>query len=172
MGGRINKYKHSFYPQTLESWNKLDPIIRQAASLSKFKVDLLSLIRFPKKSVFNILDPKGLKRLFQLRVELSPLKYHKKEFRDTPSDTCRCQVSAETTEHFLIHCGLYTVARHSMFQVINPILASNGLHLQNKSLTTFLLYGNETLSFDVNKTVLKATLEFIHRSTRFDIANE
>ena len=98
-----------FYPETLESWNKLVPAIRQATSLSKFKADVLPLIRFPKKSVFEIHDPKGLKRLFQLRVELSPLKYHKTGFRDTPSDICSCQVSAETTEHFLIHCGLYIV---------------------------------------------------------------
>ena len=174
MGGRINQYKHSFYPDALQSWNALDPAIRQTASLSKFKKDVLSLIRSPKKSFFNIHDPKGLKRLFQLRVGLSPLKQHKKRkgFRDTPSDICECLLAAETTEHFLIHCGLYTVARHRMFQVINPILASNALHLQNESLVKFLLYGDDALTFDENKAVVTSTLKFIHNSTRFDIANE
>ena len=79
---------------------------------------------------------------------------------------------AETTEHFLIHCGLYTVQRHDMFQVINPILASNGLHLQNELLVIFLLYGNDALTFDENKAVLNATLKFIQKSARFDIENE
>ena len=65
MGGRINQYQHSFYPEALESWNKLDPNIRQVASLSKFRRDVFSLIRFPKKGMFNIHDPKGLRRLFQ-----------------------------------------------------------------------------------------------------------
>ena len=102
------------------------------------------------------------------------MKYHKKRkgFKDTPSDICSCHVSSETTEHFLIHCGLYTVARHAMLQVINPILASNGLHLQNELLANLLLYGNDALTFDENKAVLTATLKFIQKSTRFDIENE
>ena len=170
MGGRINQYKYSFYPEALHSWNSLDPVIRQAASLSKFKKDVLSFIRFPKKSIFTIHDPIGLKRLFQLRVELSHLKEHKKRkgFRDTPSDTCECQMYSETTEHFLLHCGLYTVARHGMFRVINPIMVTNALNLQNELLVKFLLYGNDALTFDENKAVLTATLEFIHGTTRFD----
>ena len=173
-GGRINQYKFSFYPDALQSWNSLDPVIRQAVSLSKFKADVQSLIRYPKKSFFNTHDPIGLKRLFQLRVQLSPLKHHKKRkgFIDTPSDICSCQLSAETTEHFLIHCGLYIVARHTLFQVINPILAVNGLYLHNELLVNFLLYGNEALSFDENKAALTATMKFIQNSTRFDKKNE
>ena len=174
MGGRIDQYKNSFYPQALQSWNSLDPIIRQTVSLSKFKKDVLGLIRFPKKSIFNINDPKYLRRLFQLRVGLSPLKEHKKRkgFIDTPSDTCSCQMSAETTEHFLIHCGLYTIARHGMFQVINPLIALHGLEFQNELLANFLLYGDTALSLEENKATLTATLAFIKQSSRFEIENE
>ena len=66
----------------------------------------LKLIRPPKKNVFNIHDPKNMKRLFQLRVGLNPLRHHKKRhnFKDTMSDICRCEMSIETTEHFLVYC--------------------------------------------------------------------
>ena len=51
-------------------------------------------------------------------------------------------------------------------------MASNGLHLADKSLVNFLLYDNDTLNFEENKSVLTATLKFIHESSRFDIENE
>ena len=113
--------------------------------------------------------------MFQLRVGLSPLRRHKmkKHFRDTPTDVCGCQLSAETTEHFLIHCSLFTEARNSMFRVINPILQLNGVHLLNdETLGKLLLYGSDTLTVEENKAVLSATLKFIHESTRFDPVNE
>ena len=82
-------------------------------------------------------------------------------------------MSAETTAHFLVYCNLYTEVRNVMLQVINPILESNGLRLPNDDLfVKFLLYGQYTLSIEENKTMLNATLEYIHESTRFDIANE
>ena len=43
-----------------------------------FKSNALKLIRPEKKNVFNIHDPKGMKRLFQLRVGLSALRDHLK----------------------------------------------------------------------------------------------
>ena len=43
-----------------------------------------------------------MKRLFQLRIGLSPLKHKKRHnFKDTPIDTCCCQFFTETTEHFV-----------------------------------------------------------------------
>ena len=94
-------------------WNEIGPILRQVPSLSIFKSNVLKLIRPQKKNVFNIYDPEGTESLFQLRVGLSPLRYHKKHhnFTDSPSDTCICGMSVETTEHFLIYCNLYNEVR-------------------------------------------------------------
>ena len=168
---RTTSYSNSFYPHAVKIWNELDPKLRQTTSLSVFKSDILKLIRPQKKNIFNIHDPKGTKRLFQLRVCLSPLRHHKKHhhFKDTPTDTCFCGTSAETTAHFLCYCELYTEIRRNMFQVINPILALNDLHLTNDDMfVKFLLYGHEGLSFHVNYAVINATLKYIDQSCRFD----
>ena len=78
-------------------------------------------------------------------------------------------MSIETTEHFLIYCDLYAGVRIEMFQVINPILQCNDLNLLNDgSLVKFLLYGHETLSAELNTAVLTVTVNYIHKSTRFD----
>ena len=130
------------------------------------------MVRFSKKSIFDIHNTKCIKRLYQLRVGLSPLRHHKmrKGFRDTPTDICRCLRSPETTEHYLIHCDLYTEPRINLFHVITPILESHGLNLHGDLLINLLLYGNNTLSYDENKAILTATLTFILKSTRFETA--
>ena len=130
------------------------------------------MVRFSKKSIFDIHNTKGIKRLYQLRV--GPLRHHKmrKGFADTPTDIWLCLRSPETTEHYLIHCDLYTEPRINMFHVINPILESHGLYLHGDLLINLLLYGNNTVSYDDNKAILTATLKFIIQSTRFETVNE
>ena len=172
---RTTSYMNSFYPHAVKIWNELGPELIHSASLSIFKSNIQKLIRPSKKSWFNIHDPKGIKRLFQLRVGLSPLRHHKKhhKFKDTPTSSCSCQMSSETTEHFLLHCVLYTEARNTMFQVINPILEPYGLLLpRNDVLSNLLLYGHDTLNVDDNTAVLTETLKFINNSKRFDIVSE
>ena len=67
-----------------------------------------------------------MKRLFQLRVRLSPLIHHKKlhYFKDTMSDICCCEMSIETTGHFLVYCDFYAEVRNNTFLAINPLLES------------------------------------------------
>ena len=69
----------------------------------------------------------------------------------------------ETTE------PLFTVVRNNTHLVINSLLESNRLSLHNDvMLVKFLLYGHETLSVEDNRAVLTATLNYIHKSARFD----
>ena len=75
---RTISYMNSFYPNAIIIWNIIGPELRKATSLNSFKSNILKLIRPPKKKVFNIHDPKGIKMLFQLRVGLSPLNHHKR----------------------------------------------------------------------------------------------
>ena len=133
------------------------------------------MIRPTKKSIFNTHDPKGIRRLFQLRVALSPLREHKfrKIFKDTPSSICSCRLEGETTEHFLFRCTNYVEARNTMMQVINAILEDKNLHFTNNEMFgKFLLYGHDTFTENENVAVLKATLKYIHDSMRFQPVNE
>ena len=58
-----NFFKNSFFPSTVIEWNKLDPNLRSAASLSVFKKSLLKFIRPSPNSVFNCRNGKGIKYL-------------------------------------------------------------------------------------------------------------
>ena len=61
-------------------------------------------------------DPLGLWHLFQLRVGLSNLRYHKKchNFFDNPSGKCLCNHDIEDTNHFLFSCPLFAFRRATL----------------------------------------------------------
>ena len=162
----------SFYPNCLSEWNKLEPELRLAPSIAVFKKKLLSIIRPPAKSVYGIHDPKGLCYLTQLRVGLSKLNFHKfkHNFRDTINPMCPTSDGVEDTEHFLLLCPFFDVQRQDLLAGIVELLQPFVLitDLSNDALIHLLLYGDQDLSYDLNKQILELTLRFIHEIGRFD----
>ena len=79
MNSNINhlRYMSSFFPDATTSWNNVIAHLNDIPSFSILKKHMLSLIRPKKKSIFGIHDHLGLRYLFQLRVGLSSLRYHK-----------------------------------------------------------------------------------------------
>ena len=167
---RNTKHRNSFFPNSISLWNNLDTIIKRSRNISIFKSSILKIIRPQKKKTFDIYDTNRLKWLFQLRVGLSPLKSHKKRhnFNDTLNDNCLCSSNSETTEHFLLKCPLFSIARVSLFNSVRTTLLSQNMFVPvGSELTKLLLYGNPLLSNSDNKTILSATLDFISNTDRF-----
>ena len=71
-------------------WNKLDPYLRKAESLSVFKTNILKFIRPPPNSVYNCHDPKGFEFLIRFNLGLSYLREHKLKhnFQGTINPLC------------------------------------------------------------------------------------
>ena len=172
MRARTEQFQSGFYPNCISEWNKLDPEIRLAPSVAVFKKKLLSIIRPPAKSVFGIHDPIGLSYLTQIRVGLSKLKFHKfrHNFRDTIDPMCPTNDGIEDTEHFLLLCPSFDIERRDLLagvsELLRPYVRINSL--PNNALIQILLYGDKDFSIDVNKNVLKLTLNFIHKTGRFN----
>ena len=65
-----------------------------------------NLLRFPH---YKVIRPPNIhnQRLFQLCVGLSPRRQNKKRhnFKDSPSGTCLCERSIESSEYFLVYCN-------------------------------------------------------------------
>ena len=98
---------------------------------------------------------------------LSKLREHKKRhnFADTPSNLCLCKTGVENTDHYLLQCPFYNSLRTIIRTNVLSILSRNELNL-DLSLN-LLLYGHDTLSYQDNRDILLATLEFILTSNRF-----
>ena len=164
---RTQRFKNTFFPDAIDSWNNIGPEIRKIETLSLFKQKLVGIIKPEKKSIFNVHSP-NLRHLFQLRGGLSALKAHKHrhKFKDTPSDACVCGNGPESTLHFLLLCPLFKISREKLFETIDPILKNLNTVLDNALLSKFLLYGNENLTPLQNRSILQATLEYIQNTKR------
>ena len=168
--GRTEKSLSSFYPNCISEWNRLDPEIRLTPSVGVFKTKLLSKICPSAKSVFGIHDPIGLSYLLQIRVGLSKLNIHKfkHNFRDTVNPMCPTNEGNEDTEHFLLLCPSFDIQRQDLLPGVSELLRPfvQIETLPNNVLVQYLLYGNEELPNDINRTILEHTLNIIHATGR------
>ena len=126
-----------------------------------------TLIRPMTKSTFGVHDPLGLRYLFQLRVNLCPLRSHKRQhnFSDTPSDVCECNLGIEDIRHFLIQCTFYAAQRVTLSVSVIDILQRNNLnHLGNQP--ELYLYGHPTLTLTDNRQILLSKIKYIKDTKR------
>ena len=165
---RTAKYTNSFFPNCVKAWNNMCDEIRNSDSLMIFKTKLFSLIRPPKKSIFDIHKPTEIKHIFRLRLGLSELKSHKKRhnFLDTPNDICSCNQASADTFHYLLRCGLFAPQRDRLLTYVQIILNKYNLVNLLDNVDVFL-YGHRNISIDDNKNILLATMKFINETGRF-----
>ena len=146
--------------------------MRLAPSIAVFKKKLLATIRPPPKPVFGIHDPIGLSYLTQLRVGLSKLNFHKLKhnFRDTINPMCPTSDGIEDTVHFLLLCPSFDVQHQDLLaenvDLLRPFLQITDT--SNDVLVQLLLYGDQDLSYDLNRKILELTLRYIRETGRFD----
>ena len=124
---KSNRYKNSFFPDAIASWNIFIKHFDDVPSFDIFKKHINSFFRPETRSIFGIHDPMDLKYLFQLRVGLSPLRSHKwrHNFADTPSELCHCNQGNEDTTHYLFSCPLYAIQRATLVASVINILQKN-----------------------------------------------
>ena len=165
-----NFFKNSFFPYCISEWNKLDPSLRNSTSVTMFKKGLLAFIRPKQFSIYNLIDPPGLKLLTRLRVNLSHLREHKfrHNFLDTLNPLCSCSLEIESTSHYLLRCPFYTNIRTALLDNISDIIGDIS-NFSDDRLTNLLLYGDNVYSVEVNASVLKNSNIFLKSSQRFDV---
>ena len=126
----------------------------------------LSLTRPEIKSTFGIHDALGLRHLFQLRVNLRPLRSHKMRlnFSDTP-ETCECNLGIEDIRHFLFECPFYAIQRVTLAgDVIDVSQRKNLSHVGNQP--EMYLYGSPPLDLIDNRQILLSTIKYVKDTSR------
>jgi len=164
---RSQRFMSSFFPDAISSWNNIITHFDDIPSVGVLRKHLLSLIRPQKKDIFAIHDPLGLRYLFQLRLGLSSLRYHKKchNFVDTPSANCLCEDGIEDTDHYLFWCPFFTAQRVTLAtSVIEILLKYNLNNLGNRS--DLYLYGHPTINIADNRKIILSTIKYIKETRR------
>ena len=165
---RTERYKNSFFPNAIYSWNIAIEQFQTMPSFYTLKNFITKLIRPSEKSTFGIYDILGIKYLFQLRLNLSPLRYHKwkHNFNDITSNKCLCDENVENTEHFLFYCSLFSSQRQILMANVRLILEKYGLGDKTHDLHLYL-YGDSYINHVDNKSILLCTINYIKSTKRF-----
>ena len=168
--GHTNRYSQSFFPYCASEWNLLSESTKFSPSLSIFKSALIKEIRPTPKKTFSIKDNHGMSLITRLRVEFSDLRDHR--FRHSfncASDTCKCDLETETTEHFLLRCPRFSLPRVCLLNTIGETLeVPDIVFAPDDKLCRIMLFGSEDHSDDINNTLLNTTIRFIRATKRFD----
>ena len=144
--------------------------MRNTPSINVFKKKILKFILLGPNKVFNIYNSHGLKFLTSLRLCLSHLRGDKfnHNFSDCLDEICMCVKDIESTNHFLLQCSLLLNERQVLMNKICDIDSS--LNDQNEnSLYYTLLFGKENMNDSQNTHILKATIEYILSTERFNV---
>ena len=107
--------------------------------------------------------------LTRLRLGLSHLRDHrfKHNFQDTLHLISNCSEDIGTSCHCLLHCLLYTNKRLALLNVIQGI-DNSILELTDSHIVEVLLYGRKFIDISSNTNILKATIDFLLETKRFD----
>ena len=165
---RTDRFMSSFFPDATRFWNAMITHFSEMPTINALKSHLNTLFRPCGQSIFDIDDPLGTKYIFQLRLGLSPLRYHKNNhnFEDTSSNICLCETEIEENQHFLLRCPHYTILRATLVAKVIGILTRNNLD-QFRNSERVYLYGHHSLSVNDNRNIMLATIEFVKNSNRF-----
>jgi hypothetical protein len=78
---------------------------------------------------------------------------------------CLCGYINENAEHYLLHCNRFTFSRIIMLFEINKLnLIGIPVNID------LLLFGNETLSCDINCSICLAVQKYIKNTCRFSMS--
>ena len=164
-------FKNTFFPSTIMEWNKLGWEIKNSESIVTSKKRILSFIRPSANSTFNCHNPRGIKLLSQLWLDLSHLREHefKHSFQDSLDPFCSCgKGEVETSSRYLLHCSNYSEERLALLNTIRNIDMSI-LQLTDSKFSTVLLFGDTSFDNNKNTFILDATIDYIISTGRFDV---
>ena len=90
------------------------------------------------------------------RLAISDLNYHLFRRHLLEDHMCSCGYTAETPEHFLLHCPLYNSIRNKTI---------NKLDEHERNINT-LLFGNDLLHLETNKKIFAIVHDFLRQTDR------
>ena len=164
---RTESFSQSYFPYCVREWNQLDPQIKSQPTVSLFKKKCIELIWPNKRSIYKVVDLKGVQLLTQLHVKFSDLREHRFQHNFFVTPVCICNEDDETTEHYLLCCHLHRLHRVALLEIVSIILKFNVSTLSERDLCLLLLYGDDNINEYSNSYLLESTIKFIHYSGRF-----
>ena len=81
---------------------------------------------------------------------------------------CPINDGIEDTEHFLLLCDSFKEHRCNLLTDFHVVLQSSGHSIWSNTFLQLLLYGDESLSDEVNRSIPTLTITYILKTERLD----
>jgi hypothetical protein len=103
----------------------------------------------------------------RLRMCCSLLNSHlHKNIHVIDSSSCACGNKNEDADHFLLNCPLFTAPREKLFKSLLDL----GILKRGECLNSLvLLFGDQTLSPDINEKIFECVHSYLKETGRFNI---
>lgn len=157
---RTELFKKSFIPDTIQLWNTLSIGVRNETSIQRFKNSLYKTKNIAKAPSFFTHGKRKLNIIHTKLRHHCILNYDLHRINIIESGNCRCG-SPEDAYHFFFKCKNYTIARNNFF--LN-LLQLDHFRIIN---THLLLWGDESLSLEINKQLFSLVQLYINETGRF-----
>ena len=122
------------------------------------------------RSLFDIHHPLGTKlltRALELVLVTCEFISTRTIFRIPLIQFSLVKLMRDTIEHYLLYCPDYEAHRQNLFKSLRKSI-SLVTFVNAKYICDLLLYGDPKYHRDTNKEIIKATIEFLISSKRFD----
>ena len=151
---RTEIYSRSFFPSSVDYWNKLPLSVRSADSLSAFKQLLKrSIFRSPEIPNYFV-SGQRISSVYHCRIRNNCSNLNDDLFNNhlKPTAACDCGFESEDAENYFFFCNRFTQQRTSLFQAIRKFQPVR---------IRLLLYGSPDLSDDDNVELFSYVQHFI-----------
>ena len=81
---------------------------------------------------------------------------------------CQINDGVEDMEHFLLLCDSFKEHRCNLLADVNAVLQNSGHSIWSNSFLQLLLYGDQSLSYEANRSILTLTITYILKTERLD----
>ena len=152
---KTEPYAHSLIPSTTQLWNTLPQTVRANPSTSLLN-RYLSTNDTMVPVYYYFGSRKEQVKHCRLRLAISNLNYDLFRRHLLEDPVCSCRYTAETSEHFLLHCPLYNSIRNKTI---------NKLDENERNINTHL-FGNDQLHLETNENFLAIVHDFLRQTDR------
>ena len=166
---RTSTFQKSFFPSAITGWNSLGLDVRNSVSLPTFKAKTRSTL-FPH--TYNRLVDYSFTRHAsidhtRLRLGFSCLREYLFKINSCVSPICECSFDSESVKHFILYCLRYAAQRDVLITSGANVLDETWSSSSKARNVNFLLYGVESVNYDVNCALFHEVQSFIINTNRF-----
>jgi hypothetical protein len=168
-------FHKSFFPQSIDDWNKLDMGTRTVKTIDTFKDHYKKNCGYKTNKLYHQYPSKAVVNQTRMRLGLSGLASHRHNYKHIDNPKCDyCPSRREDPVHYFLTCPAHAVHRVDFMRDVCQILHSiENFEVEFRSsrfrtlFIDIILKGTPLLNEAENRKIFEITQKYIKNSQRF-----